>query len=94
MISFIGGVPGENNRLDPSHWQALSLIVACSTPRYKTTYDGGSLTTIVDCYGTDSPYLSALGIFILCLNWPIKKWAIFIENGLICRSYTQCCILI
>jgi len=37
-----------------SHWQTLTHSVVSSTPIYKTTYDGGRLTTIVDRYGTDS----------------------------------------
>jgi len=51
----------------------LSHNVVSSTLIYKTTYDSGSLSTIVDRYGTDSAYLSELGICVLCFNGPIKK---------------------
>ena len=90
----MGGGSGENNRPASSHWQTLPHAVVSSTAIYKTIYDGGRLTTIVDRYGTDSAYLYDLGICVLCFNWPIKKWDIFREKGLMTGSYTQFCIFI
>jgi len=41
--------------------------------KYKTIYDDGRLTTIVDRYGTDSAYLYEIGICVYCFNGPINK---------------------
>ena len=79
-----------------SHIHTLIHNVVSSKPTciYKTTYNGGMYTAIVDRYGTNSTYLSELEICVIRFNGPIKKWTIFIEKGLICGSYAHFCILI